>query len=393
MELADIQIYVPPFRSVLRSMVLHQADEAGGGAPQIRGDMNDCVSGRYPDNESVSPTLANPTTTDGKPLGVPGFVINESKSDLKPSQKMQFLGFLVDSVKATLSLPSRKLAKIRHELRRTLGKPTISLRQLARVVGLFSSSIQAIFLGPLHYRALQRLKASHLRKGLTYSQFIPLSEEAKTELRWWISHLEAWNGWAIFESQPDQVIESDASGSGWGAHCGDISSCGKWSSAEQGLQINCLELMAGSFAVKCWTKDKAQCCVLLKMDNVAAIHYINHLEGTRFGALLDLAQDLWMYCLFNQISLLAEHLPGTANQVADWCSRHWKDTSLWKLHPGVFRKLQSLWGFFSIDLFASRLDTKLQRYYSWRPDSEVLVMDAFLHDWSTEQGCAFPSSR
>lgn len=237
-----------------------------------------------------------------------GFIVNEVKSDLIPSQRMQFLGFMINLADATLSLPSRKLSKIRHELKRTLARPTISLRHLARVVGLLSSSIQAIIPGPLHYRALQRLKCYHLRKGLTYFQFVPLSEEARTELLWWIDHMEAWNGQTIFRSQPDLVIESEASGSGWGARCGEVSTGGKWSSAEQDLHINCLELMAGSFMVKCWTKSKVQCYVLLKMDNVAAGRYINHLGGTRSTALLNLARDLWDYCLSNQISLSAEHL-------------------------------------------------------------------------------------
>lgn len=121
------------------------------------------------------------------------------------------------------------------------------------------------------------------------------------------------------------MIESDASWSGWGARCGDVYTGGRWSASEQTLHINCLELMAGSFAVKCWTKDRVQSCVLLKMDNVAAVRYINHLGGTRSRALTNLAKDLWKFCLSNRISLSAEHLPGSANQVADWCSRHWKD--------------------------------------------------------------------
>lgn len=72
--------------------------------------------------------------------------------------------------------------------------------------------------------------------------------------------MHAWNGRAIFGSHPDLVIESDASGLGWGARCGEVSTGGKWSSAEQTLHINCLELMAGSFAVKCWTRESAELC-------------------------------------------------------------------------------------------------------------------------------------
>lgn len=209
-----------------------------------------------------------------------GFVINERKSLLSPTRQITFLGFTIDSVGRTLSLPPKKILKIRREIKRTLARSSISLRQVARVVGLLSSSIQAIFPGPLHYRALQRLKATHLRRGLQYSDQVSLTQEVRRELSWWLDHMEAWNGRAIFGCDPDLVIESDASKSGWGARCWDSSSGGKWSADEGQLHINCLELMAGSFAIKCWTKEKVSCNVLLKMDNVSAVRYNNHLGGT-----------------------------------------------------------------------------------------------------------------
>ena len=55
----------------------------------------------------------------------------------------------------------------------------------------------------------------------------------------------SWNGRAIFGSNPDLVIESDASRSDWGARCGDLSTGGKWLFKEQRLDLNCLELLAG----------------------------------------------------------------------------------------------------------------------------------------------------
>lgn len=46
-----------------------------------------------------------------------------------------------------------------------------------------------------------------------------------------------------------------------------------------------------------------QSCVLLKMDNVAAVRYMNRLGGTRSRALSNMARDLWEYCLSNNISI------------------------------------------------------------------------------------------
>ena len=179
-----------------------------------------------------------------------GFVNNGKKSVLTPSQRILFLGFMVDSLGSSLNLPSRKLAKIWQELKRTLACPLSSLCQIARVVSPLSASLQAISPGPLHYRALQRLKAQHLRRGISYSQKVPLSDEARDEIGLWLSHMEAWNGWVIFNQKPDVVIVRRQP-AGQRACCASFSTGDTWSSEEKRLHINCLELLAGSFAIQC----------------------------------------------------------------------------------------------------------------------------------------------
>lgn len=99
------------------------------------------------------------------------------------------------------------------------------------------------------------MEGIHLLRDFAYDHTVPLSLEAKEEMAWWLTHMEAWNGRAIFGSVTDLVIESDASRAGWGARCGDFSTGGVWSLDERALHINCLELLAGSFAMRCWTRD------------------------------------------------------------------------------------------------------------------------------------------
>ncbi|KAM4697809.1 uncharacterized protein WCC33_013413 [Rhinophrynus dorsalis] len=310
-----------------------------------------------------------------------GFLINWEKSELIPSQRIQFLGFIIDSLQASLSLPGSKIRAIRKEIRSILRLEQFSLRKLAQVVGLLSASIQAIFPGPLHYRALQRLKTLHLRTCLGYTDIITLSSDAREELIWWLKHLDAWNGKAIFGMIPDLVIESDASMLDWGACLGNLSTGGKWSPQERRLHINCLELLAGSFALKSLAKDQVHCCILLKMDNVSAVQYINRLGGTRSKPLADLVKDFWHFCLDRNITVLAEHLPGLSNAVADWNSRYLADHSDWMLHSEIFSQLHQAWGPFQVDLFASRLNWRLPQFFSWRPDPEALATDAFLQSW------------
>ncbi|KAM4705063.1 LOW QUALITY PROTEIN: uncharacterized protein WCC33_009911 [Rhinophrynus dorsalis] len=300
-----------------------------------------------------------------------GFLINWKKSHLTPTRQLEFLGFVVDSDQASLRLPGSKVRAIQKEIRSVLRKERISLRVLARIVGLLSASIQAIFPGPLHYRALQRLKALHLRRGLAYADLICLSSDAREELVWWLKHLDAWNGRAIFGMVPDLVI-SDASLLGWGARLGSVTTGGKWSQQERDLHINCLELLAGSFALKSLAKDRVHCCILLKMDNISAVQYINRLGGTKSKQLAELAKDFWHFCLDRNVTIQAEYLPGLSNAVADWNSRYLCDRSDWMLHGELAAGSRGV----SHGCFPSELDSgDSVRFSSFRDDSACSAID------------------
>ena len=43
-----------------------------------------------------------------------------------------------------------------------------------------------------------------------------------------------------------------------------------------------------------------------------------------------------------------------------------------------------------MDLFASRLNAKLPRFYSWRPDPDAKIVDAFTVPWNQNMFYAFP---
>ena len=126
------------------------------------------------------------------------------------------------------------------------------------------------------------------------------------------------NGRAILSSPPDLVIETDASKVGWGAVCQGVRTGGLWSQMEKKLHINCLELLAGSIAVKSFTKNRLCAHVRLRMDNTTAVAYVNRLGGTHSLVLSNLALALWEWAQKNNIMLSAEHYAGHLHTVADW---------------------------------------------------------------------------
>jgi hypothetical protein len=113
---------------------------------------------------------------------------------------------------------------------------------------------------------------------------------------------------------------------------------------EKRLHINCLELLAGSLAIKTFTKDKVCAHVKLLMDNTAAVAYINKMGGTHSQVLSNLALDLWEWCIHNNVEVSAQHLPGHLNIRADRESRLLPDSNDWKLNPVMFQSLVMNWG-------------------------------------------------
>ena len=87
--------------------------------------------------------------------GIAESVINYTKSQLSPVQSIEFLSFLINSVTFQISLPKDKVKSIKRECSKVLANQSITVRELARLLGKLSASIQAVFPAPLHYRYLQ----------------------------------------------------------------------------------------------------------------------------------------------------------------------------------------------------------------------------------------------
>lgn len=153
-------------------------------------------------------TLANQhAQTTCNLLEALGFVINYQKSNLIPSKKMEFLGFLVDSQALTLALPRDKIRRVKKECQNLLDLQVVTVRELAKVLGHLTSTIQAVFPAPLHFRHLQECKNKALGLSHTYEHPFKLTIQAKEELVWWRDNLDAWNGKALVSGSSDAFTQ------------------------------------------------------------------------------------------------------------------------------------------------------------------------------------------
>ena len=119
-----------------------------------------------------------------------GFFVNEDKSVPGPTQELEFLGFIINSQRMTLSVTQEKVKSLISQCKALMDAPQITIRQLARMIGLMTSMTPAILPAPLHYRALQELKNTALDRHHSYFAQITLTQEAKEDLIWWITDLK-----------------------------------------------------------------------------------------------------------------------------------------------------------------------------------------------------------
>ena len=318
-----------------------------------------------------------------------GFVINYEKSKLEPCTRLKHLGFLIDSDSMTVSLPVDKVDSVKTLCNNMLRQDVDTIRSVAKVIGTIVACFPAVRVGTLHYRILECEKDEALKssKG-DFDAMMTISGAMKKELSWWVENVSSQNK-PIIERSPDIRITSDASLEGWGGTCGKEKTGGRWDEEEQKNHINYLELLGAFFVLKSFEKELTGMHVHCWLDNTTAIAYLNHMGG-RQSLLNNLAFEIWSWALSREMWLTAGHVPGVQNIEADFESRHFNDRSEWSLNSHVFEKLQDIFGKPDIDLFASRLNTKCNRYVSWQRDPKAEFIDAFSQSWSGFHAYIFP---
>ncbi len=91
------------------------------------------------------------------------------------------------------------------------------------------------------------------------------------------------------------------------------------------------------------------------------------------------------------MTLQLRHIPGRLNTLADALSRNARPVlTEWSLERSVCRSILSRWGAPWVDLFATRLNSKLPLYVSPAPDPGAWAVDALSLSWNHLDGYAFP---
>lgn len=311
-----------------------------------------------------------------------GFVFNREKSIWKPTQRLQWLGFVIDMELGQIEVPHDKITKLLDLLGKTACVTRVSARQLASVVGKIISLGLAV--GPIS-RLMTRSLYAVLESRVAWCGLLSLSDEARKELEFWSTNILEYKAQPIWHSPSAvRVVYSDASSTGYGGYIvehGHYTAYGQWTAVEASQSSTWRELTAVWRVLQSLASKLSNNRVRWFTDNqnVARILQV----GSRQLQLQEVAMMIFSLTVLYQIRLEPEWIPREKNERADYLSRI-VDLDDWLLNPVIFAQLDVQWGPHTIDRFADYNNSQLCRFNSrcWNPGSEAV--DAFTADWSGE---------
>jgi hypothetical protein len=321
-----------------------------------------------------------------------GFVINQKKSFLTPVQRLKFLGMELDTMRQTVFLPLDKVQQLVQCV--SLFLPVGQYRTVhlfLRLLGLMTASMMAVPQARLYMRPIQLyLNAQAPSAGHNLNRTIMLPLKLLPVFRWWadIANLTPGRSWVALK--PSLILTTDASMEAWGAHLNQFKLQGRWTSRQVNLHINNLEMLAVHKALLGFEHLVQGRTVLVQTDNTTVLNYINKAGGTRSPQMCQLTWDMFQWCIAHQVQLVATHIPGRYNVLADKLSRQIVPQTEWELNSRIVNALFRIWGKPSIDLFASFQNRKINRFCSLFPHQQAVHRDALTLNWSKMYAYAFP---
>ena len=321
-----------------------------------------------------------------------GFMISTEKSVIKPTQEIEYLGFILNSKFMTISLPERKVQKIQKAVKKLMKKQRPTIRLVSSILGILEATHPANRFCRLFTKQTLIARNNALRdnKG-DYEAKMDMSPKILEELQWWVenTHLLHEN---IVPGNPTWELRTDSSMDGWGFFNPNtgLSGGGRWSESEQENHINYLEMKAIWLSLQTSCKEPPGTHIKVLTDNSTAVCTITKQGSSKSVMCHEMARNIWFWALEKNIWITIAHIPGVENIEADWESRNFHDDTEWELSAEIFQIICKKFGTPQMDLFASRLNHKLDKYVAWKPDPNAWEIDAYTFSWEGMYAYCFP---
>jgi hypothetical protein len=145
-----------------------------------------------------------------------GFVINESKCQIEPSNIFTYLGCVWDTLDWKVQLKQKRVENIKSSATALLEKRTVSIRSVAQFIGRVQSAVGIVPLARARSRALMFQFSSVCKSKDDYNRSVTLSARAIQELQAWTKLLDGSSLPISTEGMNVLSVDTDASLEGYG---------------------------------------------------------------------------------------------------------------------------------------------------------------------------------
>ena len=298
-----------------------------------------------------------------------GWVFKPSKSSGPPSQRVTYLGLVINSLDMIFEIPADKMVRLLEGAKFLLSARRFLVKTLASWVGLLQSVRLAV--GPV-VSIMCRSLYDCIKAAKYWSSYIKLSDLAKFQLQWWVDNLPSLDGYPI--CQDSSVIKFEFSVSG------DASDRGFFMYKVESRQ----KLFSRAFTVvesqesstfkeltavhETWTNPN----ILIEYANKTVGHYTDNKAvsfilagGSRQPKLQKLALEVFLALRKFNIVLVPIWV-SRDNEIISWADRGSRDfrSDDYSLDPVTMSTLESKFGKFSVDCMASSTNAICGKFFS-----------------------------
>ena len=262
-------------------------------------------------------------------LGVP--LAREPEKLVHPTTSLTYLGVGMDTVSQRLFVPEEKRARITVELKKVLEGENITKKRLESIIGQLENIAKVMQPGRPFISRLRH----KLARSFTRTRFTRIDSELRQDLKWWVKHIQAWEGWAFMNVGPWSRMEecskvtTDACNIGQG---GTNGTTGEWFSAlwhdhelarawvVSRISMPVMELRALVTAAKLWSHQWEGKRILFECDCEPVVVCVNK-GHSRSPQMCELLRELSSLAIERNFVCRATHIAGADNVHADLLSR------------------------------------------------------------------------
>ena len=296
-----------------------------------------------------------------------------------PTQRLIFLGHLVDTIRQTFSIPEDKKEKFIALREEILSLERVTLNMLQRFQGKCIFLTLMVPAAQLYTRVVARAISRCQRLGVP----IKLEGDLRAEILHW-RFLDSWTGcvpWRAEEHKVVKLLGSHASQSRWGATLslpGGVETTGDYFSEDLGHKdIAVKEAFALLSALQTFSSHLENARVDMLVDNKVLYHAWLR-EDCRNQGVNSVLKQIFETTLRLNIALHVEWVPSALNP-ADQPSREWSDADV-MLAPNFWERVEALAGPHSIDLMALDSNSQCLRHYTPHPTALSTGVNFFAHN-------------